>query len=148
MDGRLRASLAGLSGQDFMRAFVSLQVRSGVELPEPGGPPPPWMRKRPAGLAAMMAATEQHPFDPERLRECDYPVFLGYGDLTGEQVEIQASVLARVLPDLQVRRYSGVHHFVEPEQIYSSEHVQALRDLWARAATRTEVEAWEQGSAT
>jgi len=141
LEGRLRAALAGLSGPDFMRAFVSLQVRPGVELSQPAGPVPPWMRKRPAGLAAMLAAFGEHRFDREWLRECNFPVLYGYGDLTGEQEEVKTGVLARLLPDVQVRRFTGVHHFVAPEQIYTAEHVQALRDLWARSATRMEVEA-------
>jgi pimeloyl-ACP methyl ester carboxylesterase len=63
---RLGRELAGLSGLDFMRAFMRLQLRPGV------------------GLAAMMAAFGRHPFDREQLRRCDFPVFLAYGDLTGE----------------------------------------------------------------
>src|SRR5438270_472775 len=96
------------------------------------GPPPPWMRQRPAGIAAMMAAFVEYRFDRERLRECRFPVFYGYGDLTGEQEEIRASVLARLLPDVHIRRFSGVHHFVSPEQIYAGDHVRALQGLWAR----------------
>jgi pimeloyl-ACP methyl ester carboxylesterase len=41
---------------DFMRVFNEMQVRSGVRLKPPSGPPPPWMRSRPAGLRTMMAA--------------------------------------------------------------------------------------------
>ena len=40
------------------------------------------MRNQPAGLSAMMAAFGQYRFDRARLRECRFPVFLGYGDLT------------------------------------------------------------------
>jgi hypothetical protein len=89
----------------------------------------------------MLAALGEHRFDRAWLRECDFPVFLGYSDLTGEQEETKASILARLLPDVRVRRFRGVHHFVSPEQIYTAEHVQALRDLWARTASRMEVEA-------
>jgi hypothetical protein len=35
---------------------------------------------------------------------------------------------------LHIRRFSGIHDFVPPEQIYTADHVQALRDLFARAA--------------
>jgi pimeloyl-ACP methyl ester carboxylesterase len=139
LDEQLRTPLAGLAGPDFMRAFVGLQVRSGVEVPPPAGPPPPWMRSRPAGIAAMMAAFREHRFDRAQLRNCEFPVFLGYGDLTGEQVEVQAAVLARLLPDIHVRRFSGVHHFVPPQQVYTPEHIRALRGLWARAAIPMEV---------
>ena len=130
-DGRFRAALGGLSGADFMRAFVGMQVRAGVEVPPPAGPQPPWMGNRPAGLAAMMAAFPAYEFDRERLRECRLPVFLGYGALTAEQEEIKAAALARLLPDLHIRRFTGMHHFVPPEQIYTPEHVRELKRLWA-----------------
>ena len=131
---RLRAGLAGLSGSDFMCAFVGLQIRPGAQLPPPVDPAPPWMRSRPAGIAAMMAAFPEHRFDRAHFRKCQFPVFYGYGDLTGEQEEVRAAVLARLLPDLHVRRFTGVHHFVPPQEIYTGEHVRELRGLWARAA--------------
>jgi len=127
---RLRTSLSGLSGPDFMRTFMHLQLRPGVELSPPGGPPPPWMGNRPAGLAALMAAFGAYAFDRDRLRRCDFPVFLAYGDLTGEHEAVRAGVLARLLPDLHVRRFAGIHHFVPPEEIYTKDHVHALSELW------------------
>lgn len=131
---RLRTGLAGLDGPSFMRAFTRLQLRDGVQPPPPADPPPPWMRNRPAGLAAMMAAFERYQFDRNRLRDCHFPVFLGYGDLTGEHEQVRAAALARLLPDLHIRRFTGLHHFVPPEQIYSPDHVEQLRRLWAQAA--------------
>jgi pimeloyl-ACP methyl ester carboxylesterase len=132
--GRLRAALTGLDGPEFLAAFTRLQVRDGVEVPPPAGPPPPWMHTRPAGLAAMMAAFERYRFDRDLLRGCRFPVFLGYGDQTGGYEEAKAAVLARLLPDVHLRRFTGVHHFVPPEQIYTDEHVGELRRLWARTA--------------
>jgi pimeloyl-ACP methyl ester carboxylesterase len=130
---RLRRELAGKSGADFMRRFMALQVRPGVELAEPSGPPPPWMQTRPAGLAAMMAAFGAHPFDRADLRRCGFPVFAGYGDLTGVHDEIRAGILARLLPDVRIRRFAGIHHFVPPAEIYSRQHIEALGELWRRA---------------
>jgi pimeloyl-ACP methyl ester carboxylesterase/ketosteroid isomerase-like protein len=129
---RLDRELAGRSGPEFMRSFMTLQIKEGVEIPPPVGPPPPWMGKRPAGLAAMMKAFGAHPFDRESLRRCEFPVFLGYGDLTGAHEEIRAGILARLLPDVAIRRFPGVHHFVAPEEIYSPEHVAALQAMWSR----------------
>jgi pimeloyl-ACP methyl ester carboxylesterase len=112
--------------------FVQLQVREGVEVRPPQGPQPPWMQKRPAALATMMAAFGTHPFDRSSLRSCTFPVFLGYGDLTGAQEEIRAGILSRLFRDIHVKRFTGIHHFVRPEQVYTSEHIQALRDMWGR----------------
>ncbi|HLZ94192.1 MAG TPA: alpha/beta hydrolase [Candidatus Dormibacteraeota bacterium] len=132
---RLESDLAGKSGPDFMRIFMTLQVKEGVRLAPPAGTPPPWMETRPAGLASMMAAFGTHPFDRERLRRCEVPVFVGYGDQTGVHEEIRAGILARLLPDVHIRRFAGIHHFVPPEEIYSGAHVDALRQVWKRAET-------------
>jgi pimeloyl-ACP methyl ester carboxylesterase len=135
-EARLAAQLAerlqGLEGGDFMREFMTVQVRPGVALAPPAGPPPPWMNSRPAGLSAMMAAFATHPFDRESLRRLKCPVFLGHGELSGVQEEVKAAVLARLLPDLRIRRFPGIHHFVSPQELYSAEHVEVLRELWAR----------------
>ena len=130
---RLDAGLHGLEGDAFMGAFMTLQLRPGVVMPpRPPGPRPPWMAKRPAGLTAMMAAFPAHPFDRDLLRSCTAPVFVGHGSLTGEQEEVRAGVLARLLPDVHVRRFEGVHHFVPADKLYTPEHLQELRHLWAK----------------
>ena len=129
---RLSEQLQGLDGEAFMRAFMTLQLRPGVVMPPPPSPPLPWMAKRPAGLTAMMRAFPAHPFDRDLLRRCSAPVFVGHGALTGEQEEIRAGVLARLLPDVHVRRFDGVHHFVPADKLYTPEHLQELRDLWAK----------------
>ena len=131
---RLAEGLQGLDASEFMRAFMSLQLRPGVSLQAPPpGPPPAWMAKRPAGLAAMMRAFPEHPFDREWLRHCTAPAFVGHGALTGEQEEVRAGVLARLMPDIHVRRFEDVHHFVPPDKLYTPEHLTELRELWAKA---------------
>ncbi len=130
---RLRRAVAGLEGAEFMDAFVNLQLRPGVNAPPPSGPPPPWMRTRPAGIAALIRAFDKHRFDRNRFREWKFPVFYGYGDQTAEIEAIQGAVLARLVADIRIRRFSNIHHFVPPEQIYGREHIQALRELWGRA---------------
>jgi pimeloyl-ACP methyl ester carboxylesterase len=129
---RLREGLKGLEGAAFIRAFMTLQVRAGVELAPPAGPPPAWMRTRPAGLAAMMGAFAAHPFDRDSLRRLTAPVFVGHGELSGPQEEVRAGVLARLLPDIRIRRFPGIHHFVTPEEVYGAGHVRELSALWAR----------------
>ena len=133
IDRPMREGLAGKQGQAFMQAFTSLNLRPGVTSPPPSGPPPPWMGKRPAGLAAMLGAFPRYRFDRERLRSCTFPIFYGYADQTTEMVEREAAVLGGLVPDIRIKRFAGIHHFVPPEQIYMPEHVQALRELWARA---------------
>jgi hypothetical protein len=80
-----------------------------------------------------MAAFGRHPFNRDSLRGCLSPVFFAYGDLTGEHEELRAGILGRLFPDVHIVRFSGIHHFVSPEHIYTPDHVRALRELWARA---------------
>jgi len=66
---RLRARLAGLDGPAFMDVFTRAQLRDGVDVPAPAGPPPPWMGTRPAGLRTLMGAFGAYRFDRAHLRE-------------------------------------------------------------------------------
>jgi pimeloyl-ACP methyl ester carboxylesterase len=132
---QLNSELAGKSGAEFMRTFMTLQVKPGVALAEPEGPPPPWMKTRPAGLAAMLRAFGAHPFDRDSLRRCECPAFIAYGDQTGRHEEVRAGILARLLPDVHVRRFAGIHHFVPPELIYSPDHIRSLGELWSARTT-------------
>jgi pimeloyl-ACP methyl ester carboxylesterase len=127
----IREALAGKQGSEFMGTFVSQHLREGVQSLPPSGPPPPWMRSRPAGLAAMLKAFGEYEFDRNRFRDCNFPVLYGYGGLTHPKEELQAAVLGRLLPDVRIRRFDGIHHFVPPEEIYNGDHIQALRELWA-----------------
>jgi hypothetical protein len=43
---------------------------------------------------------------------------------------LKSVVEAKSLPDLQVRRFPGIHHFVTPEEVYTKDHLGALSDLW------------------
>ena len=128
------AKMRGLEGPAFMAAFVREQLKPGVPLPPPpSGPPSPEMQKRPAGIAALMKGFEAFQFDRSRFADVRFPVFTAYGDQTHEVESIRAGVLAQLFADIHVRRFAGVHHFVPPEQIYTSDHVRSLLDLWRRA---------------
>jgi pimeloyl-ACP methyl ester carboxylesterase len=131
--GATKAKLNGLTGNDFMSAFVSAQVKPGVQVSAPSGPFPPEMQNRPAGIASMMRAFPAFGFDRESLRVGRFPVYLGYGDQTHEFEEIKAGILAQLFADIHVQRFSGIHHFVAPEQIYTPAHAASLLDLWRRA---------------
>jgi pimeloyl-ACP methyl ester carboxylesterase len=128
-----RGRLAGRSGADFMTAFVSGQIKPGAQVPPPPQQPAPGMQKRPGGIAALVKAFDAYEFDRERLRACHFPVYLGYGDQTHDIESVKAGILATLLPDFQVQRHHGVHHFSPSEQIYSAAHVATLEVLWARS---------------
>ena len=130
---QLADGLRGLEGEQFMNAFVTLQVRPGVVVEPPPGPAPPWMAKRPAGLNAMMRSFAAHPFERDCLRGVNAPVFVGHGDQTAAQEEVRAGVLARLMPDIHVRRFPGVHHFVPTTRLYTPDHLDELLRLWRRA---------------
>ena len=70
------------------------------------------------------------------MRRCRFPVFLGYGDLTVKQEEIRVGIMAQLFPDVRVRRFGGIHHFVSPQELYNPDHVKALHALWSESTTR------------
>ena len=130
----LERKLSGLTGPEFMRAFVAEQVKPGAALPPPPpGPVSPEMQKRPGGIAALLGAFNRYALDRELLRAIPFPVYYAYGDLSHDEQALKASVLARLIADIRVQRFAGIHHFVPPEQIYTAAHVSAIRDLWVRA---------------
>jgi pimeloyl-ACP methyl ester carboxylesterase len=129
----LNAKLDGLTGSAFMEVFMREQVKPGVELTFPAGPLPAGLQNRPAGIAALMRAFTAFDFDRESLRAGRFPVYFGYGDQTFEFEAIKAGVLAELFADVHVQRFSGVHHFVPPQQIYTQAHAGSLLDLWRRA---------------
>jgi pimeloyl-ACP methyl ester carboxylesterase len=130
----LKAQLEGLEGPGFMAAFVRAQLKPGVQSPPPPSQPVPGMQKRPAGIAAMMRSFEAYSFDRETLRATEFPVYLGYGDLTHEKEAVQAAILGRLFGDIHIQRFAGVHHFVTPERIYTPAHARALEEIWARGS--------------
>jgi pimeloyl-ACP methyl ester carboxylesterase len=130
----LSSNLAGLTGAEFMSTFIHLQVKPGAKLPPPQ-PPTPEMRKRPGGIATLLRVFETYRFDRERLRECFFPVYYAYGDLSHEEQALKAGILAQLFPDIHVQRFAGIHHFVPPEQIYTPKHVEALLGMWRAAET-------------
>jgi pimeloyl-ACP methyl ester carboxylesterase len=129
---QLNGKLSGLRGPEFMSAFVREQVKPGATVPPPP-PPNPEMRKRPAGIAALLRVFESYSFDRGLLRKCGFPVYYAYGDLSHEEQALKAGVLAQLFPDIHVQRFGGIHHFVAPEEIYTPKHTRSLLDMWERA---------------
>jgi pimeloyl-ACP methyl ester carboxylesterase len=128
----LETKLSGLTGPEFMAAFVRAQIKPGAELPAPL-PPSPEMSKRPAGIAALLQAFTSYRADREQLRKCTFPVYYGYGDQTHDVEAVRAGVLAQLFGDIHVTRFAGVHHFAAADRIYTPEHARSLIDLWHRA---------------
>jgi pimeloyl-ACP methyl ester carboxylesterase len=130
----LERKLQGLEGDEFMATFVREQVKAGVTVPPPPpGPVSPEMRKRPAGIAALIKAFHAYAFDRELLRAGSFPVFYAYGDMSHPEQALKAGILAQLFADIQVRRYAGVHHFVPPDMIYTPAHARTLLELWRSA---------------
>ncbi|HET7421064.1 MAG TPA: alpha/beta fold hydrolase [Candidatus Dormibacteraeota bacterium] len=129
----LQTKLDGLEGDAFMATFIREQVKPGARMPPPpAGPISAEMQKRPGGIAALIHAFEAYPFDRDLFRTVGFPTFYAYGDMSHAEQALKAGILARLLPDLHVRRYAGVHHFVPPEEIYRPQHVRELLDLWKK----------------
>ena len=130
----LEDRLKGLDGDQFMTTFIREQVKPGAKLsPPPAGPVSAEMQKRPAGIAALIRAFDAYIFDRDLLRSAPFPVFYGYGDQSHDEQALKAGILAQLFADFHVERFTGVHHFVPPEQIYTRRHVDALLGLWAKA---------------
>lgn len=131
-NSHLDAKLSGLQGPDFMSASIREQVKPGAVLPPPP-PPNPEMRKRPAGIAALLRSFEAYSFDRDQLRRCAFPVSYAYGDLSHEEQALKAGILAQLFPDFHLQRFDGIHHFVAPAAIYTKRYAGSLLDMWERA---------------
>lgn len=127
--------LEGLPHEEFMRAFMQLQVRPGVALPPPpAGDPPPWMTKRPAGIGAFMYAFKTDELDRRALERFAQPVYFALGGLSNpDQFGEIAKRLALVFPNFEVEVFEERHHFDPPHRIEPDRLAGSLRALWRRA---------------
>jgi pimeloyl-ACP methyl ester carboxylesterase len=135
---RARARLAEvlrLAPAQRMPAFVAAQLAPGVEPPPPpAGPAPPWMAKRPAGLAALVGAFGRATLDLDVLRRFERPVYFALGG--GSNPELYAPIaerLATIFPDFTLERFEDRHHFDPPHRKEPERLARSLRVLWARA---------------
>jgi pimeloyl-ACP methyl ester carboxylesterase len=132
--------LDSLSPDEFMAAFVRLQLRPGVTPPAPpSGPSPPWMAKRPAGIGAFVRTFRTYELDRESLRRFDRPVYYALGGLSNpDQYGEIAQRLSRVFEDFAMDEFEERHHFDPAHRIEPERLARSLRALWERAeATRS-----------
>jgi pimeloyl-ACP methyl ester carboxylesterase len=124
-----------VSAEQYLPAFMKLQVRPEVQLPPPpAGPPPPWMSKRPAGIRTMMRTFRTYHLDREALAAFDQPVYFALGGLSNpDQYGEVAQRLASVFADFTLEVFADRHHFDPPHRIEPERLATSLRAIWARA---------------
>ena len=127
--------LEALPPDEFMRAFMRLNVKPGVALPQPPpGDPPPWMAKRPGGIRAFMMTFKTYELDREALARFDRPVYFALGGLSNlDQFGAIATRLSRVFPDFELEVFDERHHFDPPHRIEPERLADSLKALWRRA---------------
>lgn len=129
------ARLEGLPPDQFMRAFMRMNVKPGVELPPPpSGEPPPWMAKRPGGIRAFTNTFATYDLERDALARFDRPVYFALGGLSNpDQYREIATRLAGVFPDFQLEVFEERHHFDPPHRIEPERLAASLQSLWRRA---------------
>jgi pimeloyl-ACP methyl ester carboxylesterase len=127
-------ALAGLLPEQLMPAFMRLQVRPDVELPPPpGGPAPPWMGRRPAGIRALMRSFTTYELDRGALAGFEAPVYFALGGRSNPvQFAEEAERLASVFADFTLEVFDDRHHFDPPHRIEPARLAESLRAVWAR----------------
>jgi hypothetical protein len=125
---------------EFMAAFVRLELRPGVALPAPApGAPPPWMAKRPAGIRAFTRIFRTYDLDRESLRRFRRPVYYALGGLSHPDLyEEIAARLSRVFDDFTLEVFEDRHHFDPPHRIEPERLARSLSTVWERAEAARE----------
>jgi len=128
--------LMSLPPDQRMRAFQQWQMLPGVEppvLPIPAGPPPEWMKKRPAGLVAVIRAFNTYKLDQSRFVQFRQPVYYALGSLSTRYYERAARTLAGLFPDFHSEVYQGRSHLDPPHRTEAGRFGKTLLEMWARA---------------
>jgi pimeloyl-ACP methyl ester carboxylesterase len=127
--------IEALPPDQFMRAFMRLNVEPGVDLPSPpSGEPPPWMAKRPGGIRAFMTTFRSYELDRDALARFGHPVYFALGGLSNPDQFRQIAIrLGRVFPDFELEVFEERHHFDPPHRIEPDRLADSLRALWRRA---------------
>lgn len=127
--------LQHLPPDEFMAAFMRLQVRPDVALPPPpSGPAPPWMSRRPAGIRALTSTFKTYDLDRDALAGFAGPVYFALGGLSNpDQFAEEADRLGQVFGDFTVEVFPERHHFDPPHRVEPARLAASLRALWERA---------------
>ena len=122
-----------MAPEQFMSAFMRLQVRAEVELPAPPPrPPPPWMRQRPGGIRAIMRTFQDYDLDRGALASFDRPVYYALGALSNpDQFGEAADRLGDVFPEFTLEVFAERHHFDPPHRREPERLAKSLRAIWS-----------------
>jgi pimeloyl-ACP methyl ester carboxylesterase len=132
--------LEALPPPEFMRAFMRLGVKPGVELPPPPpGDPPPWMAQRPAGIRAFLKTFRNYDLSRSALAGFHRPVYFALGGLSNpDEYGAIATRLSGVFPDFQLEVFEQRHHFDPPHRIEPDRVASSLHAVWTRAEALSE----------
>lgn len=125
--------LIELPDEERMREFQRWQMLPGVEptrIPLPAGDPPPWMKKRPAGLTALLHAFNTYQLDVQRYKELAGPVYYALGSLSTRFYERAAKILGGLFTDMRVDEYVGRSHLDPPHRAEAERFGKAMLALW------------------
>jgi pimeloyl-ACP methyl ester carboxylesterase len=131
--------LEHLPPEQFIPAFMRLQVRPEVQLSTPpAGQPPAWMRQRPAGIRALMRTFKTYTVDRDALAAFEGPVYFAMGGLSNpDHFGEVAERLGKVFPDFTLEVWDKRHHFDPPHRIEPEQLAGSLRAIWARGSQLT-----------
>jgi len=126
-----------LPADQAMSAFMRLQVADDVPLPvPPDGPPPPWMSKRPAGIAAFVEAVRKYSVDQYQYTRFTAPVYFSRGSRTHPRWEAMQERLAKAFPDFTGEVFEGLHHLNPAHQSEPARVAAILSAFWERAESQ------------
>lgn len=118
--------------QGAMPAFIAMDLKPGVELPPPAGPPP--LPNRPGGVAALLGAFTEHRIDAAAFRAFEGPVLFTRGTLSADRWEHSSRRLAALFPRYREVVFDGLSHVNTSHQAQPARVAALLRELWADAA--------------
>jgi pimeloyl-ACP methyl ester carboxylesterase len=127
--------LAQLPPEQYMAAFMRLQLRPGVQAPAPRpGAPPVWLSRRPGGIRALVHTFATDDLDREALAAFGRPVYCALGGLSNpDQFNDIAGRLGRTFRDFTLEVFLDRHHFDPPHRAEPERLAGSLLRVWARA---------------